>query len=187
VSPGTGSGTVPDDLVLMAHVKEPFGLKGWVRLHDYSGDDVGLAGFKEWWLDRGTESAPNWQAVKPEEIGEHGGGLNVKLPGVADRDAALALKGKRIAVSRSQFPESGADDGYYWSDLIGLVVRNRQDEVLGVVDGLLDLGPHEVLQVKAAVEGEAKAEEILIPFVAQYIDEVDVAGKVIKVDWGKDY
>jgi len=180
VSPGTGSGKVPDDLVLMAHVKEPFGLKGWVRLHDYSGDDVGLA-------DRGTESAPDWQAVKPEEIGEHGGGLNVKLPGVADRDAALALKGKRIAVSRSQFPASDADDGYYWSDLIGLAVRNRQDEVLGVVDGLLDLGPHEVLQVKVAVEGEAKAEEILIPFVAQYIDEVDVAGKVIKVDWSKDY
>jgi 16S rRNA processing protein RimM len=46
---------------------------------------------------------------------------------------------------------------------------------------LLDLGPHEVLRLKGE-EGE-----ILIPFVAQYVDQVDTEAKVITVDWGKDY
>ncbi len=50
-----GTGAVPPDLVLMATVKEPYGLKGWVRLYSYSGDGPGLAGFEEWWLDHGTE------------------------------------------------------------------------------------------------------------------------------------
>lgn len=171
----------------MAHVKEPYGLKGWVKLYSYS-EGVGLAGFRQWWLDHGTEAKPDWRVIEPEEVDEHGGVLIARLPGVEDRDAAFALKGKRIAVPRSAFPKSKTEeDEYYWSDLIGLEVKNRQDELLGVIDGLLDLGPHEVLRVKAPAIGGAKPEEILIPFVAQYIDGVELGNKVVKVDWEKDY
>lgn len=180
-----GNSAVPPDLVEMAHVKEPYGLKGWVKLYSYS--DNGLAGFGQWWINRGSETAPDWQMVEPEDIGEQGGVMTAKLPGVEDRDAAFALKGRQIAVPRSAFPESRAEGEYYWSDLIGLDVKNRQDELLGVVDGLLDLGPHEVLRVMAPAVGEAKPQEILIPFVAQYIDAVELGNKVVKVDWEKDY
>ena len=179
---------VPPDLVEMANVKEPYGLKGWVKLYSYSTDGAGLAGFAEWWIDRGTEAKPDWRLIKPEAVDEHSGTLIAKLPGVEDRDAAFAIKGRRIAVSRALFPESTEEQGYYWSDLIGLAVKNREDELLGQVEGLLDLGPHEVLRVKPAVaDADGKMEEILIPFVAQYVDQVDVAGKVIKVDWSRDY
>jgi 16S rRNA processing protein RimM len=181
---------VPADLVEMAQVKEPYGLKGWVKLYSYS-EGEGLAGFDQWWIDYGSESRPDWRLVEPEEVGEHSGVLIAKLPGVDDRDAAFAIKGRRIGVSRSLFPDSRHDDEYYWSDLIGLAVKNRQGETLGEVEGLLDLGPHEVLRVKASATdetaGEAKPVEILIPFVAQYIDGVDLPGKVIKVDWERDY
>jgi 16S rRNA processing protein RimM len=174
-------GGVPPDLVLMAQVKEPYGLKGWIKLYSFSEDHASLAGFKEWWVDYGSEAKPDWRAVVPEAQDMHSGTLIAKLPGVSDRDQAFALKGKRIAVPRSLFPASTGEDGYYWSDLIGLDVKNRQGELLGQVDGLLDLGPHEVLRLKGE-EGE-----ILIPFVAQYVDQVDVEAKVITVDWGKDY
>jgi 16S rRNA processing protein RimM len=175
----------------MANVKEPYGLKGWIKLYSYSTDGAGLAGFAEWWLDHGGEAKPDWQLVKPEQVDEHSGTLIAKLPGVEDRDAAFALKGKRIAVPRSLFPVSREEDGYYWSDLIGLAVKNRRGELLGEVDGLLDLGPHEVLKVKTAagVSGneDGKPGEILIPFVAQYIDAVELDNKVVKVDWERDY
>jgi 16S rRNA processing protein RimM len=177
---------VPPDLVVMAHVKEPYGLKGWVKLYSYS-EELGLAGFDAWWLNRGTEEKPDWRLVEPEDTGEHSGVLIAKLPGVDDRDAAFALKGRQLAVPRAEFPESREEGEFYWSDLIGLEVKNRQDELLGVVDGLLDLGPHEVLRVKAPAVGEAKPQEILIPFVAQYIEAVELSNKVVKVDWEKDY
>ncbi|MDB5807324.1 MAG: rimM [Betaproteobacteria bacterium] len=187
MSPAAKPGAVPPDLVEMANVKEPYGLKGWIKLYSYSTDGAGLAGFDEWWLDRGTEAKPDWQLVKPEQVDEHSGTLIAKLPGVEDRDAAFALKSKRIAVSRALFPASREEEGYYWSDLIGLLVKNREDEVLGEVADLMDLGPHEVLRVMTAAGEDGKRGEILIPFVAQYVDQVDVAGKVIKVDWGRDY
>jgi len=96
----------------------------------------------------------------------------------------------RVFVSRSTFPTT--DDGeFYWIDLIGLSVFNRDNAALGDVIGLIDTGPHCVLRVKPAAAGEVPAEpaadERLIPFVEAYVDSVDIAGRRIVVDWGLDF
>ena len=39
-------------------------------------------------------------------------------------------------------------DEFYWIDLIGLSVANREGVALGDVIGLIDTGPHCVLRVK---------------------------------------
>ena len=48
---------------------------------------------------------------------------------------AELLKGARIFVSRASFPTPDTDE-YYWVDLIGLHVVNREGVVLGEVRGL---------------------------------------------------
>ena len=58
---------------------------------------------------------------------------------------------------------------------------NREGVVLGTVDSLLDTGAHSVLRVLR------EEEERLIPFVAAYVDHVDLPGRRIVVDWGLDY
>ncbi len=67
---------------------------------------------------------------------------------VNDRSAADALRGARIFVSRGSFPSTG-DDEFYWVDLIGLQVRNRDGVLLGAVSGLIDTGVHSVLRSAA--------------------------------------
>ena len=64
------------------------------------------------------------------------------------RDAAEALKGSRIFVPRSSFPTAG-DDEYYWVDLIGLDVVNRESVALGRVTDLLSTGPQTVLVLES--------------------------------------
>ena len=112
---------------------------------------------------------------------EHGALVVAQAEEVADRDAAEALKGARVFVARSSFPTAG-DDEYYWIDLIGCTVVNREGESLGQVSELSDTGAHSVLHLR---QGEAT--ERLIPFVAAYVDEVDLAARRIRVDWGLDY
>ena len=192
---------VPPDLVVMAQVKEPYGLKGWVKMYTFGEARDGLGDFAQWWCNRGSEAQPVWQLVVPESVADHAGTLVAKWPGVEDRDAAFALKGLQVAVPRSLFAPP-AEHEYYWSDLIGLEVCNRQNDALGQVIGLLDLGPHQVLRVRraevaatlgAATVGGAVAvaaaaqDERLIPFVPQYVDAVDLKQRVIRVDWGLDY
>lgn len=112
---------------------------------------------------------------------------------IADRDAAEALKGARVFVSRASFPAPDPDE-FYWVDLIGATVVNRDGVTLGHVVGLIDTGPHCVLRIQPPASGPAamaaaagETPERLVPFVEAYVDSVDVPGRRIAVDWGLDY
>ena len=99
---------------------------------------------------------------------------------VYPNDARIGVP--RIFVSRASFPTPGEGE-FYWVDLIGLRVVNRQHRVLGTVDGLIETGPHCVLSLR----GEDPARRpTLIPFVDAYVDRVDREHGVIEVDWGED-
>jgi len=104
--------------------------------------------------------------------------------GIDDRDAAEALRGARIFVPRSSFP-STTDDEYYWVDLIGLAVVNREGVALGVVQELMSTGPQTVLVL--AYEQDGKQQERMIPFVSAFVDKVELPAKRITVDWQPDY
>ncbi len=83
-----------------------------------------------------------------------------------------------------------ASDEYYWVDLIGLDVVNRQGEQLGQVRDLMATGPTSVLVLDYRIEGAdgvPRPAERLIPFVSAYVDTVDLPGRRITVDWQADY
>jgi 16S rRNA processing protein RimM len=90
------------------------------------------------------------------------------------------MRGARILVSRASFPTPDADE-FYWVDLIGLAVVNREGAPLGTVVGLIETGPHCVLRLAPPAEGEGA--ERLIPFVNAYVDRVDLGARCIHVDW----
>ena len=94
------------------------------------------------------------------------------------------MRGSRIFISRSNFPKA-AEDEYYWVDLIGLDVINREDVALGVVKELLSTGAQTVLVMDYQEDG--KTCERMIPFVAAYVDNVDLKARRIRVDWQADY
>jgi 16S rRNA processing protein RimM len=103
---------------------------------------------------------------------------------VDDRGAADALRGARIFVPKSGFPAAQKDE-YYWVDLIGLDVINREGQRLGLVRDLLSTGPQTVLVIDDIQE--AQTVERMIPFVAAYIDDVNLTERRILVDWQPDY
>ncbi|MBI1891488.1 MAG: ribosome maturation factor RimM [Burkholderiales bacterium] len=177
----TASGVViPDDLVLVGHITGAYGIHGWVRIKPYATDAGALLYAKTWWLDK-----PELRDVAVMQAKDHSGDTVAQLMGVADRNAAEALKGTTVQIARSRFPAL-ADGEFYWVDLIGLAVENLQGEMLGQVKDLMDNGAHPILRV--APEGsDEKAPEMLIPFVEHFVKTIDQQAKRITVDWGKDY
>jgi 16S rRNA processing protein RimM len=73
-------------------------------------------------------------------------------------------------------------DEFYWTDLIGLQVVNRQGERLGKVVELISTGAHEVLRVLS----EAGTERLL-PFIEQVVEEVDLENRIVRVAWELDW
>lgn len=180
----------PDDAVEVGRVIGAWGIKGWIRVQPYAKDPQALFSSRRWFL-RPAEAASGRAApggalplpplLRIREAREHGDVVVASVREVDDRDAAEALRGARIFIARSSFPTPDADE-FYWVDLIGLEVFNRDGERLGVVSALLDNGAQSVLQID---DGDASPR--LIPFVAAYVDQVDLPGRRITVDWGLDY
>ena len=82
-------------------------------------------------------------------------------------------------VSQSALPAAEIDE-YYWSQLIGLQVKNIQGIEFGEVIDLIDTGANDVL----VVMGDR---ERLIPFTEFAVIEVDLDGGKLKVDWDADF
>jgi 16S rRNA processing protein RimM len=63
-------------------------------------------------------------------------------------------------------------------------VENLEGQALGTVHDLMDNGAHPILRVQPADEN---MQEMLIPFVDQFVIKVDRDTKKITADWGLDY
>jgi 16S rRNA processing protein RimM len=182
----------PADAVEVARIIDAWGVKGWIKLQPFANDPQALFSSRRWHL-KPAAHAIGGPAIPPllhiTHAKTHADSVVAAARELADRDAAHALRGARVYVARSSFP-TAADDEFYWVDLIGAEVVNRDGASLGRVSALIDTGPHSVLCVRrpgaAPDESDATAER-LIPFVAAYVDRVDMAAKRIEVDWGLDY
>jgi len=133
--------------------------------------EAGLAECGEWWI--GGEP----HAV--EETKEHSGTLLARLAGVGNREAALKLRGRAVAVSRAALPKPDAGH-YYLADLVGLEVVNEQGIVLGAVKRWTFNGAQDVMEV-------AGDRARLIPWIPTVIKAVDLARRRIEVEWGADW
>ena len=185
------------DIHEVGRIVDAWGVKGWVKVQPHADDPQALLRARRWLLLPPDEPLGAAAKLPPRTIAiararRHGESVVALPEGHADRDAAEALRGARVLVSRSAFPRPARDE-YYWVDLIGLEVVNREGLVLGTVAGLLDNGAQAVLRVHpeaSAAGGEptgTSAVERMIPFVSAYVDDVDLAARRIRVDWGLDY
>jgi 16S rRNA processing protein RimM len=197
-SPAAAEVDWPVDAVEIGRIVDAWGVKGWVKVQPFAADPQALFSSRRWYL-KPPESGPGKRPqstivpvpalLRVIQAKEHGEIVVAQVHDVSDRGSAEALRGARIFVGRSSFPTAGSDE-YYWVDLIGLAVVNRQGERLGSVAGLIDTGPHSVLRVTPgapAAETAAEETERLIPFVAAYVDDVSLAERRITVDWGLDF
>ncbi|NYH13366.1 ribosome maturation factor RimM [Paraburkholderia bryophila] len=178
----------PADVVEVGKIVDAYGLKGWVKVAAHAdaghGGDA-LLSAKRWWLMQGHErrSTPSLQAKT------HSDSVVAQLGGVADRDVALAMRGTRIYISRSEFPALEADE-FYWVDLLGLDVVNVAGVHLGKVADMIDNGAHSVLRIEYPAtdkSGKPVTGERLIPFVGVFVKTVDQTAGLITVDWEADY
>ena len=163
----------PDNLLPVGQINGVFGVQGWVKIFSDTEPRENIFSYSPWWVKHKGE----WLEVKVEDFkGQNGGkALVAKLDIIDDRDIAREYMGCEIAIDRTQLQSD--EDEFFWIDLIGCQVENLQGENLGEITNLVETGAHDVLRVKGATEE-------LIPYVLdEFIIEVDIANKRVKVDW----
>lgn len=196
----------PDDLVEVGRVAAAHGVRGGLKIQPYSPQADALLGAPVWWLKAPDPALGTGASVRPRGLKiracrrQAGQFLVAQADGVADRDAAEALRGHTVWVPRAAFP-SAADDEYYWVDLIGCDFHGMGDDgprLLGRVDQVLDNGAHAVLQValgapdargvfQPLADARGRPRHVLVPFVAAHVQHVDIQARRIDSDWPADF
>lgn len=184
---GLEAADLPADAIEVGRIIDAWGVQGWFKVLPYSADPQALFSSKRWFLlppEQGGAHFSGTHKLAIRQARMHADVVVASARDVDDRGAAEMLRGARVCVPRSSFPSTQADE-YYWVDLIGLDVINRAGEHLGVVRELLSTAAQTVLVIDGMQAG--KVQERMIPFVAVYIDAVELAQRRIRVDWASDY
>lgn len=152
--------------IVVGRIGRAHGLRGQVGVEPRTDEpDVRFApGSTLFSAEGGSEfvvSAANW----------HSGRLLVTFEGVSDRTAAEAIRGTvlEVDVDPDVLPED--PESFYDHQLIGLTAVSGSGELLGEVSDVVHAPSQDLLVIDTPEGGEA-----LVPFVAEIVPEVDMAG-----------
>jgi len=156
---------VPPGYVAVGRVSTAWGMRGVVKVIPLvdkrerlaPGCSVTVAG------QRRTIESSRWQK----------GLAHLKLSGIDDRKAALALREQLLTVPESEL-EPLAEGEYYRFQLVGLAVQSTGGVSLGRVTDVLSTGANDVY----VVQGERG--EILVPATDDIVKEIDLErGRIV--------
>jgi 16S rRNA processing protein RimM len=148
------------------------GVKGNTKIYSYAeaGSTVFTPGKQV--LVRGPGGAERSRVI--ESVQPHGRFLLVSFAGIGSREAAESMIGSTVLVDGAQLPE--LDEGeYYWFELVGLSVLDREGTYLGEIESIIPTGSNDVYVVRNGTR------EILVPALADVVREIDLTGRIMRV------
>ncbi len=161
----------PENLVLMAIIGGPHGIRGEVRAKPYGDEPLKLGSYGPLVDDKGRTFKV--LAVRPAK-----NVVVMRLEGVSTREAAAALNGVSLFIDRAQLPDDLLDeDEFFQTDLVGLAVHDAEGSDYGKVLAVHNFGAGDILEI--AQPGKAS---VMIPFSDAAVPEVDMDARTVLVE-----
>ncbi|MFY0617362.1 ribosome maturation factor RimM [Shimia sp.] len=159
------------ELVCVGAIGGAYGVHGDVRLKSFTAETFAIQDYAPLLTEDGAFEfdIDITRAIK--------NGLAARLSGIVTKEQADALKGVKLFVPRSRLPETDEDE-YYYTDLVGLEVRDTGGTVLGTVKNVLNHGAADLLEVLPPNTSET----VFLPFTMAAVPTVDIAAGRIVAD-----
>ncbi len=171
-----------ENRITLGRVGRTHGVNGWVRLYSFTDPASNLADYRHVLICKGSRE----EQGEIDEVLTRGDHLVAHFVGYDTPGASQSLVGAELTVSSDVLPALGPDE-FYWHQLLGLTVINRQGQLLGRVSRMLETGANDVLVVqpcKDSIDGH----ERLIPYLrGSVVFGVDLEKGTIGVDWSADF
>jgi len=149
--------------VLLGVVIGAQGLKGEVKVKTFTETLETLGAY-------GPLHTRDGRKLTITELRESSGLAVVHFDGVNNRDAAEALKGAELFVSRATLPGTDEQE-FYHADLLGLRAEDELGRVIGKVIAVHNFGAGDVIEI---ARDDANG-TVLMPFTREIVPTVDLA------------
>ncbi|TNE62386.1 MAG: 16S rRNA processing protein RimM [Alphaproteobacteria bacterium] len=170
---------VEDGWIAVGAFAGAHGVRGDVRLKSFTEVPDAIFAYKS--LHKGA----NGPLVKLKKLRADKEGFIVRVDGIADRDAAMLLKGKQLFVEREAFAEEDEDE-FYLADLIGLEARDEAGQKIGFVRAVENFGAEDLLELILDAPLPGLGRYAFIPFRKALVPVVDIRAGFIGIafaDW----
>jgi len=157
----------------VGQVLKPQGLRGEVKVMPMTDDPQRFWALQQVLLRKGDAYSPC--AVRCVRV--HNGFAYLLFDGIADCDAAEALRGELLFVDRAHAAPL-PDDADFIADLLGCEVCDTCGQRVGTLKDVLQPGANDVYVV------DTPRGEMLIPALKRVVPHVDAAARRITVDEG---
>lgn len=98
-----------------------------------------------------------------------------EINGITDRTEAEKYRNIELYVERDQLPEP--EDGFYHEDLVGIDIKNKNNETLGKVLAVENFGAGDLIHIQP-ISGK----NFYLPFAEPYVLETNTDDKFLIVD-----
>lgn len=149
------------NLVCVAEITAAHGVRGQVKIRSFTQKAEDFASFGA------LSDAAGRKAFTVKIAGKVKDFFLASIDGVTDRTTADSLRGTKLFVDRSLFPETDEDE-FYITDLVGLTARTGDGEILGRIKGVYNFGAGDMIEIENMAE--------YLPFSKTVFPEVDVRG-----------
>lgn len=146
------------------------GIQGEVKLKSFTADPGAIASY-------GPLDASNGTTLEIKSLKVHKDFFRARIDGVTDRNAAEALKGLELSISRERLPEPEQDEVYH-TDIVGLSVVDTTGAEIGTAVDVVDFGAGELLELKLQ---DIKS-TVLIPFNTQTVPDINLDAGTLTIN-----
>lgn len=160
-----------DTPVTLAVIIGAHGVTGEVRLKVFAED---LSAHR-----RFNGGALTLKSVRPGN-----NGAIARFAEVADRNAAEALRGTELTVTRDELPPLGEGE-YYHADLLGLTVMSESGEAIGTVVGIENFGAGDVIEIEKPAREAESAKRFMVPMRPEAVPVWDDTTLTIADGWAE--
>jgi len=158
--------------ILLGEITGAHGIRGEVLVRSYTGDPQAIADYGALTDERGASPLTlKVLRMTPK------GAIVARVKGVADRNGAEALKGRKLCIVRAAMPEPDDEDDFYYADLIGLTVVDERANALGEVVAVQNYGAGDLLEIRLAATGKTE----LVPFTKLCVPRIDLAARRVTI------
>lgn len=147
--------------VLLGTIVSVKGLKGEVKVKSYTLNPLSLLDY--------NITDENGNVILITSVYLHKNILIAKIRGIDTKEQADTIIGLNLFTFRNDLLPLEDEESFYYVDLIGLLVKNESNNIVGKVKNVSNYGAHDIIEILLD-----NNETFMVPFLKNFVPEINI-------------